>query len=136
MRLLTTIVETALRGLAAFPVGDLSPAILWRKRRNSAPFAENGRAMPCRLCRPVVVLAALLSLLPVAAAAEDIPRLERRGKATQLLVDGHPFLILGGELGNSEASSREAMRAHWPKLQAMNLNTVLAAGLLGAGRAL
>ena len=62
----------------------------------------------------------------VPAAAEDIPRLERRGEATQLIVDGEPFLILGGELGNSEASSRETMREHWPKLKAMNLNTVLA----------
>jgi len=72
----------------------------------------------------LLVLLALLLAAPV--SAEDIPRLERRGEATQLVVDGAPFLILGGELGNSEASSREAMRAHWPKLQAMNLNTVLA----------
>lgn len=64
--------------------------------------------------------------LATPAAAQDIPRLERRGEATQLIVDGAPFLILGGELGNSEASSREAMRAHWAKLEAMNLNTVLA----------
>jgi beta-galactosidase GanA len=74
--------------------------------------------------RWLVILLALLLALP--AAAEDIPRLERRGEATQLIVDGAPFLILGGELGNSEASSREAMRAHWPRLRAMNLNTVLA----------
>jgi beta-galactosidase GanA len=65
-------------------------------------------------------------LLAAPAAAQDIPHLERRGEATQLIVDGAPFLVLGGELGNSEASNREAMRAHWPKLQAMNLNTVLA----------
>ncbi len=73
-------------------------------------------------------LAALLALLFAvpAVAQADIPRLERRGEATQLVVDGAPFLILGGELGNSEVSSRAAMRAHWPKLAAMNLNTVLA----------
>jgi beta-galactosidase GanA len=72
-------------------------------------------------------LFALFALLLAArAAAEEIPHLERRGQATQLIVGGAPFLVLGGELGNSEASSREAMRAHWPKLQAMNLNTVLA----------
>ncbi|HEV7606316.1 MAG TPA: DUF5597 domain-containing protein, partial [Steroidobacteraceae bacterium] len=44
----------------------------------------------------------------------------------QLIVDGKPFLILGGELGNSSASSAEYMRPHWPRLKAMNLNTVLA----------
>lgn len=71
-----------------------------------------------------VTLVALVLVVP--AAAEDIPRLEQRGQATQLIVDDEPFLILGGELGNSEASSRAAMREHWLKLKAMNLNTVLA----------
>jgi beta-galactosidase GanA len=60
------------------------------------------------------------------AAAQETPHLEQRGQATQLIVDGEPFLILGGELGNSSASSREYMRPFWPKLRAMNLNTVLA----------
>ena len=73
------------------------------------------------------LLAPLALLLATPAAAQaDPPHLERRGVATQLIVDGEPFLILGGELSNSEASSRDAMRAHWPKLEAMNLNTVLA----------
>src|SRR5690606_18979845 len=78
--------------------------------------------------RLLAVFAGFLALLFAvpAGAQTDPPHLEQRGHATQLIVDGEPFLILGGELGNSEASSREAMRAHWPKLQAMNLNTVLA----------
>ena len=33
-----------------------------------------------------------------------IPHLRRTGEVTQLYVDGNPFLILGGELGNSTAS--------------------------------
>jgi len=73
--------------------------------------------------RAPTILAALLLAAPVAA---DGPRLEKRGHATQLVVDGQPFLILGGELGNSTASSRDYMRDKWPKLQAMHLNTVLA----------
>jgi beta-galactosidase GanA len=40
-------------------------------------------------------------------------------------VDGKPFLVLGGELGNSSSSSFEYMRPVWPKLVALNLNTVL-----------
>ncbi len=36
------------------------------------------------------------------------------------------MLILGGELGNSSASSAAYMKPHWPRLRAMNLNTVLA----------
>jgi beta-galactosidase GanA len=43
----------------------------------------------------------------------------------QLIVDGKPFLVLGGELGNSTSSSLEYMRPVWPKLVALNLNTVL-----------
>jgi beta-galactosidase GanA len=69
-----------------------------------------------------LTLAALLLATPLAAEA---PHLEKRGRATQLVVNGQPFLILGGELGNSIASSREAMTAVWPRLQAMHLNTVL-----------
>jgi beta-galactosidase GanA len=56
----------------------------------------------------------------------SIPYLEKQGKTTQLVVDGKPFLILGGELGNSSFTSLEYMEPIWPKLKAMNLNTVLA----------
>jgi beta-galactosidase GanA len=93
-------------------------------------FAQGqDRVTPVTPCHLAVWLAtAILALLAFATPlrAQDIPRLERRGNATQLMVDGQPFLILGGELGNSSASSRDYMRTHWPKLRAMNLNTVLA----------
>src|SRR5262245_32718372 len=55
-----------------------------------------------------------------------IPRLVKNGNSFQLLVNNKPFLILGGELGNSSASSNEYMRPIWPKLKQMNLNTVIA----------
>jgi hypothetical protein len=58
---------------------------------------------------------------------EEIPHLEKRGKATQLIVDGKPFLVLGGELQNSSSSSREYMKEFWPRLDSSGLNTVLAA---------
>ena len=54
-----------------------------------------------------------------------LPHLERRGKATQLLVDEKPFLILGGELHNSSSSSVAYMKPVWPRLSAMHMNTVL-----------
>ena len=54
-----------------------------------------------------------------------MPRLARQGSATQLLVDGRPFLILGGELQNSSSSSLTYMEPVWPRLAAMHLNTVL-----------
>ena len=51
--------------------------------------------------------------------------LQQQGTATQLIVDGHPFLILGGELGNSSASCPDDIERIFPKLQRMGLNTVL-----------
>ena len=60
------------------------------------------------------------------AAAQSAPELRRQGDAVQLIVDGAPFLMLAGELGNSSASSLAYMEDVWPRLQALNLNTVLA----------
>jgi len=54
-----------------------------------------------------------------------VPHLEKRGAATQLIVDGKPFLMLSGELHNSSSSNLEYMKPIWPKLAAMGLNTVL-----------
>jgi beta-galactosidase GanA len=54
------------------------------------------------------------------------PRLVQVHGVTQLFVSGKPFLILGGELGNSTASYIDYMRPAWPKLKSMRLNTVLA----------
>lgn len=61
-----------------------------------------------------------------AGFAKDIPQLSPHGDARRLIVDGKPFLILGGELGNSSASSVAYMDEIWPRLVALNLNTVLA----------
>ncbi|HET9475498.1 MAG TPA: hypothetical protein VFO82_16470, partial [Steroidobacteraceae bacterium] len=70
------------------------------------------------------LLGALFATSMSAQAA--LPHLEKQGTTQQLIVDGKPFLILGGELGNSSASSAQYMKPHWPRLKAMNLNTVLA----------
>lgn len=51
--------------------------------------------------------------------------LQKQGTATQLVVDGNPFLILGGELGNSSAACVQDIERIFPKLQRMGLNTVL-----------
>jgi beta-galactosidase GanA len=76
--------------------------------------------------RLVGALAASMLLAASGAAHADMPRLETQGSTQRLVVDGKPMLVLGGELGNSSASSRVYMARHWPKLKAMNLNTVLA----------
>jgi hypothetical protein len=56
-----------------------------------------------------------------------MPRLEKRGQAVQLIVDGKPYLALAGETANTASSSLEYMDTVWPKLVEMNLNTVLVA---------
>jgi hypothetical protein len=60
-------------------------------------------------------------------AASEIPYLRKQGTATQLIVDGRPFLALAGELGNNTATSLEYMKRVWPKLVETRLNSVLAA---------
>jgi beta-galactosidase GanA len=57
--------------------------------------------------------------------SHQIPHLKKQGKTAQLIVEDKPYLILGGELGNSSFTSLEYMEPIWPKLEAMNLNTVL-----------
>ena len=60
-------------------------------------------------------------------ASENLaPHLELRHGVKQLIVDGQPFLVLGGELGNSAASSAAWMEPIWPQLAHRNLNTVIA----------
>ena len=74
-----------------------------------------------------MILLLLLAVLPscaVQAQQTSLPHLEKRGQATQLIVDGKPFLMLGGELHNSSSSSLDYMKPVWPKLEALGLNTV------------
>lgn len=56
----------------------------------------------------------------------NIPHLRKQGTATQLIVDDKPFLILGGELHNSSASSLGYLDSLWRRLIGLNINTVLA----------
>ncbi|PZO78872.1 MAG: glycoside hydrolase family 42 [Sphingomonas hengshuiensis] len=74
-----------------------------------------------------LVMAIATPLTGPAAHAQSsaTPRLERRGDATQLIVEGKPYLMLGGETRNSSSSDVTYMAPLWPKLRAMNLNTVL-----------
>ncbi len=56
---------------------------------------------------------------------ESIPHLRKQGRATQLIVNGQPHLISGGELHNSSASSLAFMEPVWARMTALHLNTVL-----------
>lgn len=71
-----------------------------------------------------VLLAAMF--LAHGAIASEIPQLQRQGSATQLIVDGSPFLVRGGELGNSTASNLDYLEQFWEKFRTLNLNTIVA----------
>ena len=71
------------------------------------------------------ILILVLSVMTVGYVNAQKSTLQKQGTATQLVVDGKPFLILGGELGNSSAACTEDIERIFPKLQRMGLNTVL-----------
>lgn len=56
--------------------------------------------------------------------AQDIPHLKKTDNVTQLIVNNQPFLMIAGEVHNSSASTIEYMKPLFPKLKAMNLNSV------------
>lgn len=66
-----------------------------------------------------------LALCTTATGAQGV-QLRQQGEATQLVIDGAPFLMLAGELGNSSASDLDYLRPRWATLEALHLNTVLA----------
>ncbi len=78
--------------------------------------------MPNRLKAAFCILALTVT---ASLGAAELPHLRKQGTATQLIVDGQPFLVRGGELGNSSGEP-DFLRPSWVKLQKMNLNTVVA----------
>ena len=65
-------------------------------------------------CALLLCSLALVARAQTKPAVPAIPHLEKRGPATQLIVDGKPFLVLGGELSNTVSSDTERMKVVWP----------------------
>ena len=61
----------------------------------------------------------------IGASAAEMPRIAKSGISGELIVDGKPYLILGGELGNSSAGTATQADEILPRLAKMHLNTVL-----------
>ena len=74
-------------------------------------------------CLPLV-LAAGLAAAPLVCAAE-IPAIAKSAAGGQLIVHGKPFLILGGELGNSSAGTAAEADTVLPHLAQLHVNTAL-----------
>lgn len=72
-----------------------------------------------------LILFLILNCLAIEYIIGQNSFLQKQGTATQLVVHGMPFLILGGELGNSSAACPQDIERIFPKLKKMSLNTVL-----------
>jgi beta-galactosidase GanA len=88
------------------------------RQRRSPPRARHSLTA-------ALVSAGLALSAASAAPAPGAPKLVSAGGRTRLEVDGHPFLILGGELANSSAGSLGAAKAALGRLKGLGLNTVL-----------
>lgn len=70
-----------------------------------------------------LILFLLLCLTTLASAQ---PTLEHKGNTARIVANGKPMLMIGGELGNSSASTLADVQRIFPHLHQLGLNTVLA----------
>ena len=71
----------------------------------------------------MLVMAVLGFIAPALALAADAPKLVQKDGRWALLVDGSPFLILGGQIHNSSAWPSELPQV-WESLAALHANTL------------
>ena len=72
-----------------------------------------------------LLLTCILIVLNVPLCKAQHTELKPHEAAMQLWVEGKPFLMIGGELGNSSATCPEDIERIFPKLKRIGLNTVL-----------
>src|ERR1700730_14146604 len=76
-----------------------------------------------KTCISILIVGWLLTAL--ASHASEVPTIRKSGDQGQLIVDGKPYLILGGEVGNSSSGTAEQADTILPKLAKLHVNTVL-----------
>jgi hypothetical protein len=67
----------------------------------------------------------LLSSTGYQAHSQDLPHLDQTEVSTQLIVQGKPFLVLGGELSNSAAGTAAQADEILPRVARSHVNTIL-----------
>jgi hypothetical protein len=67
----------------------------------------------------------LLALFACVAQGTELPTVALKNGASALIVHGKPYVILGGELGNSSAGTEAQADAILPRLASLHVNTVL-----------
>lgn len=73
----------------------------------------------------MVASGALSALAMLIVNAAEVPRISKLAAGGQLVVNGKPYLILGGELGNSSAGTASQADSILPQIAKMHVNTVL-----------
>src|ERR1017187_5059565 len=102
-------------------------------------FSMKPQLVPCALIAGALILraAAVHAAAPADAGGTavdakfavpaqtdpQLPHFGHRGAATQLIVDGKSFIVLGGQV-NNPSGFPDRMEQAWPKFRAMHLNTV------------
>jgi hypothetical protein len=66
-----------------------------------------------------------LPILVLGLPTADLPHIKMENGVGRLIVNGRPFLIMGGELDNSSAGTAPQADSIVPKLAALHLNTIL-----------
>jgi hypothetical protein len=88
------------------------------------PSVAPGR--PSLNCRTLISLHVFWSILTLCSAGTaEVPRIANNDRGGQLILDGKPYLILGGELGNSTAGTAEQADEILPRIAEMHVNTLL-----------
>ena len=67
-----------------------------------------------------------IAFLAFAILCQAQPKLEHHGNWARIVSNGKPMLMIGGELGNSSASTLNDVQHIFPHLKSLGLNTVLA----------
>ncbi|HMJ23753.1 MAG TPA: DUF5597 domain-containing protein [Terriglobales bacterium] len=75
--------------------------------------------------RAIFLSTAGFCIATFALHAAELPHIKMENGTGQLIVNGQPFLILGGELGNSSAGTSAEADLIVPKLAVMHVNTIL-----------
>ena len=74
----------------------------------------------------VALVGVVLFCVPISGLrAAELPHIRMENGTGQLIVNGQPFLILGGELGNSSAGTAAQADEIVPKLARLHVNTIL-----------
>jgi hypothetical protein len=75
----------------------------------------------------IKLIVVFFSLFTIVVHAQQFsgPHLENKGNTKQLIVNGKPFLVLGGELHNSSGSGMAYLTPLLEQLKRKNLNTVI-----------